>query len=376
MLIPDHHTTKLGSKDFVFQCNKWPFSITCNPAMPVITESFIDLGLVMQMKVPMKKIECRNISYGGLQTKLVGSVSQTVQIVYDGVPAGTMHLKAKVIRNLTTFYNVDCIAGHNLYKKLTGTETESVPSSPTSSTALSADSTNDLIFNDSANELIFDADDSPNTWRRKRRQRFTVSNLSFTSSMMSSPASKSSRQNSPSKLQPNKVENKDVKVTFSPPDGIQPVRAPPHPPVAPVLHDQDRLPPGSLRELVFCGHHPECPCVNRLRPPQLQLLPPFYPVYLPQEHRACGPSCGCHHVHADNTHPPDPHICSCNPPRLNPAYRHMSDYIPPATCQHVRLALPYEASPPLPRDFYPCGNRCGYEDCDCLRQYEGRDWCS
>ena len=56
--------------------------------MPVITESFIDLSLVKDMKIPMKKIECRNISYATIPTRLVGSISQTVQVVYDGVPSG------------------------------------------------------------------------------------------------------------------------------------------------------------------------------------------------------------------------------------------------------------------------------------------------
>ena len=82
MKTPDHHTSKLGSKDFVFQANKWPFSITCNPLLATITESLIDLSLIKDMKVAMKKVECRTISYGGLQTKVVGSISQTVQIVY------------------------------------------------------------------------------------------------------------------------------------------------------------------------------------------------------------------------------------------------------------------------------------------------------
>ena len=101
MKIPDHHTSKLGSKDFVFQVNKWPFAITCNPQLPTISESYIDLALVKDMRIAMKKLECRNISYGGLATKVVGSISQTVQVVYHGVASGTMHLKAKVLRNLS-----------------------------------------------------------------------------------------------------------------------------------------------------------------------------------------------------------------------------------------------------------------------------------
>ena len=118
MLTPDHHTTKLGSKDFVFQVNKWPFSITCNPTLPVITESYIDLSLVKDMKIAMKKVECRHISYAGYSTKLVGSINQTVQVFYNGLPSGTMHLKAKVVRNLSTIYGVDCIASKKLYQTL------------------------------------------------------------------------------------------------------------------------------------------------------------------------------------------------------------------------------------------------------------------
>ena len=88
MKIPDHQTTKLVSKDFVFQVKKWPFDITCNPLLPTITESFIDLALVKDMKIAMKKLECRTISYGGLTTKVVGLISQTVQVVYNGVSSG------------------------------------------------------------------------------------------------------------------------------------------------------------------------------------------------------------------------------------------------------------------------------------------------
>ena len=158
MKTPDHHTSKLGSKDFVFQVNKWPFSITCNPLMPTITESFIDLTLVKDMKVAMKKVECRNISYGGLSTKVVGSISQTVQVVYNGIASGTMHLKAKVIRNLTNLYGVDCIASQKLYKILTGTglsldsSTVSVATEPTAESAelnsskLSGESDDDMVF--------------------------------------------------------------------------------------------------------------------------------------------------------------------------------------------------------------------------------------
>ena len=58
---------------------------------------------------------CRNVSYAGYSTKVVGSISQTVQVVYICVASGTMHLKAKIIRNLTNFFGIYCIAGKKLY---------------------------------------------------------------------------------------------------------------------------------------------------------------------------------------------------------------------------------------------------------------------
>ena len=74
MVSPDYHTTKLALKDFVFQVNKWPFSITWDPALPTITECFIDLALVKDIKVSIKKVDCRNISFAGYATKVVGSI--------------------------------------------------------------------------------------------------------------------------------------------------------------------------------------------------------------------------------------------------------------------------------------------------------------
>ena len=183
MLVPDHQTSKLGCKDFVFQVNKWPFSITCNPLLPSITESYIDLNLVKDMKIPIKKVECRNISYGGLQTKLVGSVSQTVQVVYDGVPTGTMHLKAKVVRHLTNLYGVDCIAGHKLYKTLTCSESPPEVDNTSVANSDNKEESDEISFDDSANELMLDFDDSPKTRKRKRRNRYMASNMSFTSSL-------------------------------------------------------------------------------------------------------------------------------------------------------------------------------------------------
>ena len=366
MLVPDHQTSKLGSKDFVFQVNKWPFSITCNPLLPSITESYIDLALVKDMKIPIKKVECRTISYGGLQTKLVGSISQTVQVVYDGAPSGTMHLKAKVIRHLSNLYGVDCIAGHKLYKTLACSEsTPEVSNTSVANSEESNEELEDLSLDDSANELMLDFDDSPKTRKRKRRNRYMACNMSFTSSLASTPLS-SIRSSSPvSQVQPTNPNLMTLPSGNPPPERSNPK-----------FQDQDGQDPPPplpdahvmLHELILCGKHQPCPCLPSLRSQQCGLLPPHYPVYLPVGHQPCSQACGAHHVHGDNLHPPDPSMCPCNPPRLQPTSI--------ANLHYQATNVPIDDESPLPQDFLPCGHYCAYESCECLRQYDGRDFAS
>ena len=437
MKIPDHQTTKLGSKDFVFQVNKWPFAITCNPLLPTITESFIDLALVKDMKIAMKKLECRTISYGGLTTKVVGLISQTVQVVYNGVSSGTMHLKAKVIRNLTNLYGVDCIAGQKLYRNLTAA-TSTLDSSfasvvSSAATNRSIDDSNDRTANNdttnddadwSSEELVYDAEDSPRTRKRKRRNRFQVANLSYTGSMFSSPPT-SPRSSTPTS-EPTQVQHSKSKLTSPSPGNTVPCQTRQEPPP----HLQN--PPQMLTDFILCGNVPPCSCVEALRAQQLQLLPPHYPVYLPVGHQPCSHACASHHVHGDNLHPPDPRLCPCDPLRVQPGYVHYA--LPPeafpktetmsdtttsvqmksdtttvqsvasskytcvdcgeqfSTCQgncpesrvfqHISsVGDPthggvQDDEPALPLDFQPCGIYCGYQICQCLRNYEGRDWAS
>jgi len=427
MKTPDSHTTKLGSKDFVFQVNKWPFAITCNPLLPTITESFIDLALVMDMKINMKKVECRNISYGGLSTKLVGTISQTVQVVYDGVPSGTLHLKAKVIRNLTNLYGVDCIAGQKLYKTLTTNGEASLDtlnsSAVSSVSSIAGDVASDTLGDDNtADDLVFKDDDSPKTRKKKRKNRFMVANVSFTDSMLSSPPG-TPRSSTPAAAT-EQVQNSMASLT-SPPPGFA-IGSPERQEPSPVLQN----PPQMLTDSILCGHAPPCSCVELFRAQQLHLLPPLYPVYLPVDHQPCGLACASHHVHGDNLHPPDPSLCLCDPPRVQPGYVRGRDvhlqYVPLAqgspppvanpktekkvpdtsiyvqtlassklscldcgeqfsvcqgNCPESRIfqhisSVGQDDEPPLPPDFQPCGSYCGYQICQCLRNYEGRDWAS
>ena len=243
--------------------------------------------------------------------------------------------------------------------------TGSMLSSPTrSSSPLPVMSPRDPDEPDEMDSLVFDADDSPRTRKRKRRNRFTVANLLFTSSLASSTPK--SRSSSPTE-RPQQVQSSNAYLTsaspghLTPTSGQQRQEPPPQHPQNPPLH---------LTDFILCGHVAPCDCVETLRAQQqLLLLPPHYPVYLPAEHQPCGRVCATHRVHVDNLHPPDPYLCSCNPPRLQPGYG-------PAHIQYVPLHPAQHDEPPLPPDFQPCGNYCGYEICQCLRNYAGRDWAS
>ena len=134
---------------------------------------------------------------------------------------------------------------------------------------------------------------------------------------------------------------------------------------------QDHSPPlpsghVMLHELVFCGKYQPCRCLPSLRAQQHGLLPPHYPVYLPVGHQPCSLDCGAHRVHGDNVHPRNPDLCPCSPPRLQPSVASL----------HYRADPVPTDEPALPQDFQPCGYYCGYESCQCLRQYSGRDFAS
>ena len=309
------------------------------------------------MKVTVKKLECRNISYAGYATKIVGSISQAVQIVRDGVTNGTMHLKAKVVRNLTNLYGVDCVASKKLYKLLTDNDT-----------------------NDAYNAFIYNTAASPKSIKRKKRKKASDVNISFTSSLMSSPASTPYKapaaaqvQSFPTNLisptpgqaaaEGGNVPTEPKPSFFTPAQALNTYLNPPEPAIKPNPPTTKPRAPLQLENLIFCGLRSPCSCLDQCRGSQLEVLPPHYPVYLLVHHAPCGPNCGGHHVHGDNQHPPDSRLCPCDPPRLDPRL------------VIGALQVPYD-DPPLPPDFEPCGPYCSYEECGCLRRYEGRDWIS
>ena len=121
MIKTDSNVDKLGTRDFVFSCHNRAFAATWSPLLPKPTESLIDLELTEFLDIPIKKIEARKFSYAGMDTRIVGHISQTVQCVVNGKTSGTIHLKASVVRHLTKMVKMDCIAGGQLYQRLSTT---------------------------------------------------------------------------------------------------------------------------------------------------------------------------------------------------------------------------------------------------------------
>ena len=118
MILTDAINLEAGARDFVYVCKKRPFAITCSPYFQKISETYIDLDLVIKMDIPIKNFQCTRITISGHPTRIVGQISQTVQCVVSGKLCGTSHLKAKVVRDLAKISNTDCIAGQQLFKKL------------------------------------------------------------------------------------------------------------------------------------------------------------------------------------------------------------------------------------------------------------------
>ena len=122
-------------------------------------------------------------------------------------------------------------------------------------------------------------------------------------------------QTIPLKLSPNnqkhlaKPKNSELNESIRrfPPNKPEPT--PYQPPLdSGIQHPRKNL----LHDLVFCGHNQPCPCLPQLSQHQATFLPIHCPLYLPQNHQACGPHCGSHHVHQAS-----PDVCHCVPPNIN-----------------------------------------------------------
>ena len=106
--------------DFTFICRKNPFAISCSTDFPHGEVNLIDLDLVNRMKIPLRNIRVTRMSLLGHDVRAVGRIKQTVQCVHQGRVQGTIHLEAKVVRDLYTILGADCIASARTYSKLMG----------------------------------------------------------------------------------------------------------------------------------------------------------------------------------------------------------------------------------------------------------------
>ena len=109
-----------GGADYSFICRKIPFAVTCTSDLAPGAYNYIDLDLVNKMRIPLLNIKVTRMCLHGQDVRVVGSISQTVQCVNKGRVQGTVHIEAKVIRNLFDTLNVDCIASTKTYTRLTG----------------------------------------------------------------------------------------------------------------------------------------------------------------------------------------------------------------------------------------------------------------
>ena len=106
--------------DYTFVCHKIPFAISCSSALPHGDCNLIDLDLVIKMKIPLRNIKVTRMSILGHDVRAVGRIKQTVQCVHRGRVQGTVHLEGKVVRDLYSTFNVDCVASSKTYERLVG----------------------------------------------------------------------------------------------------------------------------------------------------------------------------------------------------------------------------------------------------------------
>ena len=106
--------------DYTFVCRKIPFAISCSSDFPHGDVNLIDLDLANKMKIPLRNIRVTRMSILGHDMRAVGRIKQTVQCVHQGRVQGNVHLEAKVVRDLFSVLNVDCLASARTYERLVG----------------------------------------------------------------------------------------------------------------------------------------------------------------------------------------------------------------------------------------------------------------
>ena len=155
--ITDKVLTENGA-DFTFVCGKVPFAISCSSNLPHRSCNIIDLDLVNKMKIPLKNIRVTRISIQSHDLRCVGVVSQTIQCVVDGKISGTIHLYAKVVRDLYSSISTDCLASRRTFFRLMGKDAIEEPPDDPSIEVLGGDDGKD----DEEDDIAMTKDDEEN----------------------------------------------------------------------------------------------------------------------------------------------------------------------------------------------------------------------
>ena len=113
--------------EFTFVCSKIPFAVSCSTDLQHKEFNVIDLDLVNKMKIPLRKIRVSQITIQGQNLRSVGVISQTIQCVNGGKISGTIHLYARVVRDLFASLDVDSIASTRTFKRLMGKDPPDEP---------------------------------------------------------------------------------------------------------------------------------------------------------------------------------------------------------------------------------------------------------
>ena len=114
-----------GGADFTFVCKKIPFAISCSNLHQGDT-NLIDLDLVIKMKIPLRNIKVTRMSLLGHDVRAVGRIKQTVQCVKNGRVQGNIHLEGRVVRDLYSLLEVDCLASSKTYERLMGNREQTI----------------------------------------------------------------------------------------------------------------------------------------------------------------------------------------------------------------------------------------------------------
>ena len=158
MTVTTDKTIVCNGTDFTFVCKKIPYAISCSSELPHGDVNLIDLDLINKMGIPLRNIKVTRMSLLGHDVRAVGRIKQTIQCVAKGQVQGTIHLEAKVVRDLYSILGVDCVASARTYSRLTGQKPPDPPDEESNDEDYQKDVTN-LDDNAGDTESVKDDDD-------------------------------------------------------------------------------------------------------------------------------------------------------------------------------------------------------------------------